>query len=619
MKEIHSPKIIILLTLLLTAFPALAQDASGDSSQTGSPHVSIDSTLAAVSLDPWRVDDSESRSILAEDIVDYTRLLPGSLPVDLGSVGQLSLLSLRGGSPLHTRILLDSVPLNDPITGVLISKYVPLNSITSFAFPGYGGSYGSAIGGTLDFRTMKINEMRPYSKVVFRAGDFGYSDIGLVFSLPVNAKTGFLLDFSRQEFGGFARNHVGSRLLVKIVRHLTASSSLELVSFLNKNDVTLPAPSLPNLFRNRTISQWKESRFDQLVSLKIGNLAKQKKQLTGRILFTRNSQDSFVDSLSVKNEAISADANISYETVRGKHDIVFDGRLRLHDLNSQDLGDHTENILSAFIRDRINFGPRFDIGLKVAVEKHPLFSWVLNPSFQLHYQITKPMKLWLNFQRARRYPSFSERYWPTFYRGEPQLNDEIGTAAEVGLDFKNKESFEMQASFFFNRVRNWIGNRVLPDTSGVKPANLDDRTVSGLELKLTWEKFPGGRLGLIASVMNVTETAVEKQLQVPEFSIYTYLETGRPFFQKYVFIRLRLAGRMFGRRYGIDFLNPAGLARYQQLDSNAIFDGQISLEFAGARALFSLENLFGTRYQMVPGFFMPEKMFRFSIEWEFWD
>ncbi len=76
---------------------------------------------------------------------------------------------------------------------------------------------------------------------------------------------------------------------------------------------------------------------------------------------------------------------------------------------------------------------------------------------------------------------------------------------------------------------------------------------------------------------------------------------------------------VFGDRSGLIYENNSFLPSTVNLPEAVVFDSQISFQFSDARLSISMENLFDKKYQLVPGFFMPPKTFRFGIVWEFWD
>jgi outer membrane receptor protein involved in Fe transport len=149
--------------------------------------------------------------------------------------------------------------------------------------------------------------------------------------------------------------------------------------------------------------------------------------------------------------------------------------------------------------------------------------------------------------------------------------------------------------------------------------NLGNRTVSGLDLQFIWDGSPRRGFGIIANYLQVQENALEKQLQVPEYSVYSYGELGRPLFQDYVFVKLRIVGRLLGKRYGFAYSAGDTFPTITSSGPDALLDGRLSFQFSDAKLELSLENFFDRRYQLVPTFFMPPRTFRLTIAWEFWD
>ncbi|NIR72490.1 TonB-dependent receptor [candidate division KSB1 bacterium] len=570
----------------------------------------------------WIAKDSEISRILAEDVVDYVPLLPNVTALDRGSIGQFSPFIFRGSSQADGKIALDDILLDEPINGFVTSKFLPLNIVEGLEFfgPGSVAPFGlTAAGGMLRAETYEFQGGRPFSKVLFRAGDFGYSDIGIMFGLPITKKTDFLIDGNRQEFDGLNNSHEGTRVLTK-VSHQVNNVLIKHLAFLNKNDVTVPAPFLPNWVPGNVVSQWEEDRLDQVLSVRVGNLAQAGRRLLGRLHFTRIQQESTVDTLSFDNENLTIKTNFNYDLLLGNHWLTIGGEFRHDDLNSVQLVDHNDGFGRVFVRDVYRLPEKWEIGIQVNLEKHEEFSLAVNPSLRVAYEPSNRQSLWFGAQRSKRYPTFAERFWPTeFFRGNPSLSDEESSAIEIGYAFEKKDQFKFRTSVFANRVEDWIGNSILADTLAIAVSNLDNRTTAGLDLKFSWDFWRTGRFGFVGSYLNLTEQSPEKQLQVPEYAIYSYLEVGHHFFEKFVFFRARFVGRVLGERHGINFLTARSTPTRVDLDSEVIFDAQATAQFSDAKITASFENIFGISYELVPGFPMPERMFRFGIEWAFLD
>ncbi len=582
----------------------------------------------------WYHNKKELGSLIAEDVGDFVKLLPEVVPMDLGSLGQFSPLSHRGATPQQGKILIDDQVWEEPIYGFINATNIPINIVEEMTYKGAGAflPYGAqSMEGVIQVNTYNIQAVRPYSKIHFRTGDWGYSDFGIMFGIPVSQSSNFVVGGNRQEHNGFyhydyngiqaSSKHAGSRIYSKLSYQPRAAFSLNYSAFINKDKAEIPATLQPDFIPIVSKASRKESRFDQMLSVKIGNLSSQNKIINGRLFISKIRQESSGDTLLFDNKNITFGAGVQYELHVGRHRLSAGGEIRFDHLTSAKLGNRDDQIGHIFVRDGFRITPKLELGIQGRLEKHDGYAAALNPSMHLYFDFSTNIKLWFGIQRAKRYPSFSERFWPELvYFGNPKLKPETGTALEVGMNVNKGKTFEFQSVIFTKFIQDWIGNSFFDPTVKIYgPINSGNRTISGLDFKFIWNYLPNGQFGFIGSYLILKEDESEKQLQVPEFNIYSYFELGRSFFQDYVFIKLRLNGRIFGKRFGPLYTNNPYFPENGERSANAILDGQVSFQFSDANLSVSMENIFRTQYQLVPGFFMPIRALRVKIEWEFWD
>lgn len=620
---------VIFNFLIFVQYPSYPQGGTSVPTPSDSSAADISDSLSSArksNTSLWKIKADDTDELIAEDVVDYVKILPNAFSLDLGSLGQFSPLVFRGLTPQEGVILIDDFIVEDPINGFLNSNIFPINFVEDITYRGAGvfAPLGAqALGGIFQVNTYHFQGKQPYSKVILRAGDFGYSDIGAIFGLPVTKSISFLIGGNRQEFDGFTfdADHEGSRIHAEILYHPNENFSLRYSAFSNKDKVEIPAPLLPDLVPPTSNGKRKENRSDHTFSLKLGNLLQNNNQSQGKIFISRLLQETLGDSLLFKNRTISFGIGLQHDLIAGNHWLSFGGELKLHDLNSARLGDRWDGIGHVFVRDVYRFVKNLALGIQARLEKHDDYSIALQPSGQLSYEVSPLSTLWFGVQRVRRYPSFAERYWPTqAFRGNPNLTEEKGTAFEIGFRLNKENHFKLETALFRHRVEDWIGLTILGDSIAFGPLNLGSRTIHGLDFKFVWNYLPGGEFGFIGSILQMEEDAPEKQLQAPEFSVYSYLEMGHRFFQDFVYVTLRLIGRFFGKRHGLLYnTQDAILPQITTLGETALLDGKLTFHFTDAAISLSMENLFDKRYQLVPSFFAPPKTFRFGIEWEFLD
>ncbi|MFQ5707575.1 MAG: TonB-dependent receptor plug domain-containing protein [bacterium] len=630
MKSIRYKLCFLLLPVLFLAAGdiCLSQEvppvpATNDTSATaeGDSLVSVGGKTSA----SWQVGAEATSGLVAEDVGDYVLLMPGVASLDLGSLGQFSPLVMRGMAPQQGKVVLDGVLLEEPIFGSLNANNLPINFVESMTFGSAGplaplGTLAPA--GVFEVHTFHSLLDRPYSKVVFKTGDFGYSDIGIIFDLPLFKTLSLSVSGNRQGEDGFTFNtdHVGSRIYTLLFYKPKKNLSLEYSAFLNEDKVEVRAPLLPDLTPQIFKGRRKETRSDQNVSLNLSGLLGKNDQLTTDIQFSRIEQKSFGDSLLFRIKSSILGFGTHYD-LRFKH-LAFSigGGVRLYDLDSRKLGDKTETIQHLFLSTALRVAARWRLGLQGVLVKHEDYSAAVNPVARLQYRLSAASDLWVGVQRSRRYPSFAERFWPnSLFLGDADLSEERGTAVEIGFKTKRKGRLELQTAFFRQQVDDWIGPKRFTTIKAFGPANLGRRTMDGLDFKLIWNYWTYGQFGLVASYLRVEENASQKALQVPEASIYTYLEIGHSFLEQFVFIKLRLSGKYFGQHDGLAYRNGSLFPEVVPVDAKTILDGKITFQFTDAQFFLSMENMFDTRYQLVPDFLMPPRVMKFGVEWEFLD
>ena len=572
----------------------------------------------------WVSDTRETEKLIAEDIADFVQVLPNIVPLDYGSLGQVSPFSFRGSTPQQTGIWLDALNLENPISGFVPTTVIPINLIEDFTVRGADSfaPFGTqSPGGLLNVNSLKFEGKQPYSKVNFRAGSWGYSDLGILFALPITKNVNFTFSGKRQGFDGFEVNrmHTGSRIFGRVSFQPHSKMELNYTIFLNKNEFEIPAPLLPAFVPLASGAKRKDKRFDQVLSLKLGSLSEENKLLNASLFFSTIQEQSIADSVAFKPRNMTFGTRIQQQIIAANHLFGFGGEFKTDDLSSPRLGDHTDKFGRVFIQDDFLLADKWRLGLQLNLERKNDYPIGFNPAAFLYYEPTEINKIWMGVRRARRYPSFVERFWPTSgFRGEPELSAERSSIFELGFSL-NRDDVQVHAAAFVQQVDSWIGNALLKNLDDFGPVDLGKRTVLGHDFKFIWKYFKGGEFGFVSSYLTVTEPGPSKRLQMPEISIYSYLDLGGHMFENYVYVNIRFIGRVFGERSGLIYENNSFLPSTVNLPEAVVFDSQISFQFSDARLSISMENLFDKKYQLVPGFFMPPKTFRFGIVWEFWD
>lgn len=111
--------------------------------------------------------DLEAGSLLFVDLADWLGTRTGAVVRSRGGGGR-QLLSIRGGRPEGVLVLLDGLPINDPLTGEADLSSVPLASLSSATLVRGSGSarYGNgALGGALLLESSSADRGEPLARM----------------------------------------------------------------------------------------------------------------------------------------------------------------------------------------------------------------------------------------------------------------------------------------------------------------------------------------------------------------------------------------------------------------------------------------------------------------------
>ncbi len=218
------------------AYPQETDSTKTVVSISETPHADTLTIKPRPNSEIWVSDTREMEKLIAEDIADFVQVLPPVFPLDYGSLGQVSPLSFRGSTPQQTSIWLDALNLENPISGFVPTTVIPINLVEDFTVRGVDSfaPFGfQSPGGMLQVNSFKFDIKKPYSKVNFRAGSWGYSDLGIMFALPITKNVNFTFSGKRQEFDGFEidRVHTGARIFGRISYQPRSKMELNYTAF----------------------------------------------------------------------------------------------------------------------------------------------------------------------------------------------------------------------------------------------------------------------------------------------------------------------------------------------------------------------------------------------------
>ncbi|MCR9289353.1 MAG: TonB-dependent receptor [Bacteroidetes bacterium] len=278
-------------------------------------------------------------------------------------------------------------------------------------------------------------------------------------------------------------------------------------------------------------------------------------------------------------------------------------------LESNNLGDQDRLVLSAFAEHRFQFLDRFDITPGVSLNDYSDFGTQIFPGIDIGVTLKDNLKLFGNAGYTWRIPTFTDLFYEDpSNEGNPDLQPEEAFSYEGGIKW-SKGGIQIQASYFNRNSENLIDWTKVADTLRWKPNNLNEVTMSGLDISAdlffpillnsdTWLQR-----------LNIGYTYIDADVQTSESAISRYvLENLKHQFVLGFEYRI---GQFFFHNIRFRYSDRASLEDYSVVDSKFIYR-------KGNTELFlEATNLFDTDYKetnLVP---MPGRWVKFGGSYRF--
>ena len=483
-----------------------------------------------------------------------------------GGFGSFSTVTVRAASPAQTTVHLDGVRLNgagDPVVDLSTLELLSLDAIDLYrgAVPLQLGP--GSIGGAVDLRTPRVEGSGPATRALLGVASFGthrqeiahrgrhgrWDVVGTLASLRSDNDFGFVddngtplnVDDDRRE----RRNNADvARLgaLLKVGTDHGEAVRTDLLLQLGSRELGVPE------FRNARDNR---ARFDtdtlqlQLSHRRDGD-GPWRSAHTGFVHAADNAYDDELGQVGLGRQSTRTDARALGFDGFWERDLgpgLAEGRyeLRHERLDANDRLD-ADNEVDAR-RDELSLSAqwswypgdgRFVVvpGLRFAavedrVERRTALGAdaggdragrALSPRLGARADLSERLSLHASVGRFHREPSFSELFVDRgLVRGNPDLEAERGTNAEVGARWSPASELAFGAALFASRRRELIAT--VYDARGVgRAVNVGRARVEGVELSASWEPAPAWRLSANATFQDARTVSDVSRLdgrQVP--------------------------------------------------------------------------------------------------------
>ena len=456
---------------------------------------------------------------------DLLALMPGVWFRDIGSVGQWATCRISGSPQDHTTLLLDGRPLTDPWSGLHDLNHVPLEMIDSIAvYPSLNPLGPFPGGGIIDLRTKRLTTNLPYTRIVYRSGDGGFSDLDITFGQKFTPKWELISGVLMKKYG---ENIEGRTLVANRIRSIITfrpTSKLEIrYSILhNKTDVDLPyAFPMPGDTIILSEPRRKEMRYDH--------------SLRTRSTFWGIRSELRLDHTSTEHRFKETDSD-TWKTYPAQSNTValfqegsvlgfpvqWGVQAHYRHVDASDSLRIHDTYADAFMSAQIRFFNNISLLLEPKVHLLPDKRLSAPMTGRIVWRLFGRIPVWGGFIQAIRIPQLSERFGFPFFPVLPttyadliarnrsndmipneSLRPERSRGFEIGLAWQMNAWFGFSTRGYIKTIDDLIQAQDTP--SGLAFENMSEANMRGVETEIHFGPWHGLRSRCVINLLSATD------------------------------------------------------------------------------------------------------------------
>jgi outer membrane cobalamin receptor len=447
----------------------------------------IVTTKRYVSVQPNSIELSEQDLLNYKDatLPEILDSVPGIQVKRYGSKGSQASISLHGADSKHTLIMLNGMPIKNPIYGSVDFNQINLEDVERIEIfkSGMSAIYGSdAVGGVINIITKK-----PENKTIVKLGYGSFEDrfvslenaytLGL-YSHRLNVYKGEYTGF--RPYSYFNKNSLSGDFDFIFEELLHLNLYISTYFYQRGNPGSTEATSLPSEQENNGFDFRSNFYFGKQEQIKFYFAQKkgERKRISGSV-----SDSKYVNKIFGYMQSFQI-----YE-----HDMVAGYEQNNTVPEDATLTDNVSILTQAFfINDKLNISPTWKLNIGLRTDHYSEFSWANTYKISSAWQVGEVSWIKTSIGSSFRAPTLSDLYYQdAFSIGNPNLLPE--TASNLDLEFSSavSKSIKYRLSYFYKDVKNLIQWAPLP--SGVwTPQNIGQAKLSGGALGLDF--FPTKKL-----------------------------------------------------------------------------------------------------------------------------
>jgi len=637
----------------------------------GSLQAQTETFLKSVVVTPSQLDIHKKKSTKSVTVItaeEISRMAANSIEDVLanieginsnarGGFGVQTDVGLRGSTFSQVLVLIDNVRLNESLTGhynmylpIALSEIAKIEIVRGPAASAYGAD---AVGGLIHIKTKNYlssanqknkelasrgqvmvgeNRLRIVDAVIDSKSDGLYiggsinskSSLGQLFLNPNALRDSSLEKNYRTDFDIKNYSLFGSFFLNPKTK-IFARASLNTRKF-----------NARYFYTNSTFDESVESVNTIWTQAGLQHSGRKQKSQLG-IAFKQLGDEFVFNPLFSVNNHTTRNVVAYAQQQRKLHrnvQLAFGWQSIFQDIKSTDRGNHRNNTHALFVSANYDLNAKFNITASARGEYNTDFDFSFVPQIGVAFRPQENMVLRSSIGWANRAPDFTERYVANNLSslsagrnlGNPNLQSEKSTTADIGFDYYTKTEKLFSASIFARQGSNLI-DYILTNSNSIS---------SGVELAPNAEYFYTQNIS--SATTYGAELSIQKGVRISKnrklrFGLnYTYIKTNttddKP--SKYI---SNHPGQMVNALIGYEgrFIDLLWTNQWRQRKSEveeAVF-GEIPDQYLISNAVFRLKtfkgkinftakalNIFDTEYQEILGAPMPRRWFAAGVDWK---
>lgn len=541
-------------------------------------------------------------------LADVFRLRPDVQIFDFLEMGLPRFVSELHLWPQQTRFVFDDFSVNDPTNGMFDTRFLypdPLHLVALF------GQNESTLhtdipqkAGTIGFYSRLLNPQEPYTRIMYREGDFGYTDLDITFAERIGAKTllhlgGINRDYSPNNYRG---THYRGGLIRQLTPHLLGTfryqKSSENVSFFDVYGSEFGLfryNEVWEMFRAKLLHVTDALKNDWQIRALFNN-SRRKYRFSEADLRSRLRFDRFivqaVKNWDWKRVAFRTLGEVLQDKTWGSvyHRKYTDSRFKIQTVGAFRLPDSLQMIFNTALR--------YQWGQPLQLE----------PEIDLLWQKSL-LAFHLNASRYARFPSAHERFFDfEGISGQRVLRPESHQVLHAGVDLAPVRWNQTKISFIYHA----IANEIL--FNGKTFFNGDDRhfAFGMVQSAVRWYKFGfrfGAQMGMAGSLLG------------PQYSGFAQMRYHDRWIHGHMIVDATGKVQWYGPGKNIAY-QPYAERFYRasgQSDGFYLLSYKIVATVKDAHLFMEMDNPLGLRYQIIKGYPEWYRRVRFGVSWVLWN